>query len=47
MKKFGGFYENEKFKVGCNGASIYVYDTNDIELARFKDIQYAYTQISW
>lgn len=43
MKKFWGFYENDNFKIGCNGASIYVYNKNDIELARFKDIRYAYT----
>ena len=43
MKKFYGYYDNGNFRVGCSGASVYVYDQNDTELARFKDIKYAYT----
>lgn len=42
MKKFWGFYENEKYKVGCSGATVYIYDKNGKELAKFKDIAYAY-----
>lgn len=42
MKEFVGFYCNGKYQVGCNGATIYVYDMNDVELARFKDINYVY-----
>lgn len=42
MRKFWGFYDNGTYRVGCNGASIYVYDQNDKELCRFKDIKYAY-----
>lgn len=42
MRKFWGFYENDTYKVGCNGGTVYIYDKDDKELARFKDIAYAY-----
>ncbi len=42
MKKFYGFFDNGKYKVGCNGGSIYVYDQNDNELARFKGLSCIY-----
>lgn len=42
MRKFWGFYDNGKYKVGCNGTTMYLYDADDHELARFKDIPYAY-----
>ena len=42
MKKFWGFYENESYKIGCNGGTVCVYDKNDNELAKFKDIAYGY-----
>ena len=42
MRKFWGYYDNGIYRVGCNGATIYVYDQNDRELCRFKDIKYAY-----
>lgn len=42
MRKFWGFYENETYKIGCNGGTVYIYDKNDRELAKFKDIAYAY-----
>ena len=43
MKSFWGYYENEKYRVGCNGATVYIYDTENKEIAKFKDIKYAYT----
>ena len=43
MKKFWGYYENEKYRVGCNGATVYIYDSENKELAKFKDVKYAYT----
>ena len=43
MKKFWGFYRNEFYSVGCNGNTIYVYDKNEKEIAKFKDFPYAYT----
>lgn len=42
MKKFWGFYDNGKYKVGCNGQTMYLYDFKNHELAKFKDITYAY-----
>ncbi|MBE6572666.1 MAG: hypothetical protein E7656_10500 [Ruminococcaceae bacterium] len=42
MKKFWGFYENESYKIGCNSSAVYVYDKNDNELAKFKDVAYAF-----
>ncbi len=45
MKKFVGFYNNGKYQVGCNGATVYVYDMNGVELARFKDIKYSYAGV--
>ena len=43
MRKFWGFYKNKDYSVGCNGGTIYVYDVNGKELAKFKDFPYAYT----
>lgn len=43
MRKFWGFYDNGTYRVGCNGATVYVFDSQDNELARFKDFPYAYT----
>lgn len=42
MRKFWGYYDNGIYRVGCNGATIYVYDPNDRELWKFRDIRYAY-----
>ena len=42
MRRFYGFYNNGKYKVGCNGGSIWVYDQNDNELARFKGLSCTY-----
>lgn len=42
MRKFWGFYINEKYSIGCNGGTVYVYDSNGKELAKFKDFPYAY-----
>lgn len=45
MRKFWGFYDNGTYRVGCNGPSIYVYDQNNRELNRFKDIKHAYVGV--
>ena len=42
MRKFWGFYDNGIYKVGCNGQTMYLYDAENHELAKFKDITYAY-----
>lgn len=41
-RKYWGYCYNEKFNVYCNGSTVYVYDKNDNELAKFKDVPYAY-----
>lgn len=41
--KFWGFCENENYKVGCTGGSVYVYDQTGNEITRFKGLRYAYT----
>ena len=42
MKKFWSYIENGKYGIGCTGQTVYVYDQNGAELARFKDLPYAY-----
>lgn len=42
MRKFWGICSNDKYKVGCNGASVYIYDANDNELKICKDAPYTY-----
>ena len=43
MRKFWTFLDNGTYRVGCNGGTLYVYDQNNRELAKFKDLTYAYT----
>lgn len=43
MRKFWGFYKNASYSVGCNGATVYVYNSDEKELARFKNFPYAYS----
>ena len=43
MRKFWTFLDNGTYRVGCNGGTLYIYDQNNRELAKFKDIRYAYT----
>ncbi|MCM1226815.1 MAG: hypothetical protein NC320_05235 [Clostridium sp.] len=42
MRKFWTYIKNDDFFVGCSGQTVYVYDKNENELAKFKDIKYAY-----
>ena len=42
MKKFWSYIENDKYGVGCTGQTVYLYDKNGTELAKFKDLPYAY-----
>ncbi len=42
MKKYQGYAQNEKFKVGLNGKTVYVFDNDENELARFQDAPYMY-----
>lgn len=43
MKKFWGYVSNNKYSVGCTGQTVYLYDEDGNELAKFKDIIYGYT----
>ena len=40
MKKYQGYAQNEKFKVGLNGKTVYIFDNDENELARFQDAPY-------
>lgn len=42
MKKFWSYIENEEYGVGCTGQSVSVYDKSGTELAKFKDLPFAY-----
>lgn len=42
MKKYQGYAQNEKFKVGLNGKTVYIFDNDENELARFQDTPYMY-----
>ena len=45
MPSFWSFITNDKYAVGCTRQTVYVYDNSNNELARFKDMKYAYTPI--
>lgn len=45
MKKFVGFATNGEYSVGCTGQTVYLYDKNNNEIGKFKDIIYAYAPI--
>ncbi|MBO5371825.1 MAG: hypothetical protein J6A75_03790 [Lachnospiraceae bacterium] len=42
MKNFWGYYDNGTYRVGCTGGSVYVYNQENKELARFQDMRYIY-----
>ena len=42
MRKFASYIKNEKYAIGCTGGTVYVYDLDGNELAKFKDIKYGY-----
>lgn len=42
MRKFWTYIKNDDFYVGCSGQTVYIYDKNENELAKFKDIKYGY-----
>ena len=45
MRKFIGTATNDDFTVGCTGQTVYLFDKDGNEIAKFKDIIYAYTPI--
>ncbi len=42
MREFECFVKNEEYAVGCTGQTVYLYDRYGAELAKFKDLRYAY-----
>ena len=42
MPRFYGIVENEDYGIGCTGQTVWVWDKNDVVLAKFKDLKYAY-----
>lgn len=42
MPSFWSYIGNEEYNVGCTGQTVYVYNKAGKELAKFKDIKYAY-----
>lgn len=42
MKNFWSLVTNGDFKIGCTGRTVYVCNNYDNELAKFKDVKYAY-----
>ncbi len=45
MPNFVSYIGNEKYKIGCTGQTVLVYDKNGTELAKFKGLRYAYDSI--
>ena len=43
MKNFVGFTSNGEYSVGCTGQTVYLYDKDSKELAKFKDLRFAYS----
>ena len=42
MRSFWSFKGNGKYDIGCTGQTVFLYDKQGEELARFKDLKYAY-----
>ncbi|MBR2327158.1 MAG: hypothetical protein IKA51_00900 [Clostridia bacterium] len=43
MKKFWGYVNNGKYSIGCTGQTVYLYDKDNNEIKKYKDIIYAYS----
>ncbi len=42
MKSFVSFVSSGEYSVGCTGQTVYVFDKSGAEIAKFKDLPYAY-----
>ena len=42
MRAFETYITNGEYSVGCTGQTVYLYDKNNTELAKFRDLKYAY-----
>ena len=45
MRSFWTFIGNDIYDVGCTGQTVYLYDKQGAELAKFKDLTYAYSAV--
>lgn len=45
MKNFWGYTTNGEYSVGCTGQTVYLYDKDNNEIKKFKDIIYAYSPV--
>lgn len=45
MKNFVGLTSNGEYSVGCTGQTVYLYDKDGKEIAKFKDLIYAYSPL--
>ena len=45
MRKFWGSVTNGDYTIGCTGQTVHLFDKNNNEIAKFKDIIYAYAPI--
>ena len=43
MRNFWSYISNGEYSVGCTGQTVYLYDKDNNEIAKFKDLKYAYT----
>lgn len=42
MPRFWSYIKNQNYAIGCTGQTVYVYEKEGQELAKFKDIKYGY-----
>lgn len=42
IKKYEGYTQNKNFKVSLSGRTVYIYDHEENELAKFQDVPYMY-----
>ncbi len=45
MRNYWSLVGNGKYQVGCTGQTVYVLDNDGNEIAKFKDLIYAYTPV--
>ena len=45
MRNFWTYITNGEYSVGCTGQTVYLFDKNNIELAKFRDLKYAYNAV--
>ncbi len=45
MRKFWCYISNGTYSTGCSGQTVYVYDSEGKELAKFKDIKHGYVAV--